>query len=476
MISGKKTTPLNILDKYKNILQQTDPIRSSGRVVEVSGKTIFSHGPECRLGELCSIETSTKTNAQRSAKRNETTTGTIKAEVIGFRDEHVILAPLENITGVYPGADVIASGDVPKVFLGEELLGRVIDGLGFPYDNHARLISEESRELYALPPNPVERPLIKEVLPVGIRAIDGLLTLGRGQRIGIFAGSGVGKSTLLGMAARYTTADINVIALIGERGREVGEFIKNDLGESGLKRSVVVVASSNESAMKRVHAANLATTIAEYFRDQGKNVLLMMDSITRLALAGREIGLSAGEPPTTKGFPPSVFSMLPQLLERAGNSAKGSITGMYTVLVEGDDMNEPISDALRGILDGHIVLSRKLASLGHYPSIDVLDSISRLTSAVAEKKHLQMIQRIKSLLAVYRENEEIVNIGGYVRGSNPELDIAIRAKKDIDMFLRQATEEHISFEQTVALIEKIYQSVTGSSVGRERKFSLGGRS
>lgn len=462
MIVGKLSPEINILEKYKDILLETDPIRSSGKVSEVIGKTIYSQGPECRLGELCTIEGGESD---------------ILAEVIGFREDFVILSPLDDITGVSPGSRVLSSGEVPKVYLGDELLGRVIDGLGYPYDGQSRFLSKEFRLLTAQPPNPVSRPLIKEIMSIGIRAVDGLLTLGKGQRIGIFAGSGVGKSTLLGMAARYTNADVNVIALIGERGREVGEFIKKDLGESGLKKSVVVVASANESAMKRVHAANLATTVAEYFRDQGKDVLLMMDSITRLALAQREIGLSAGEPPTTKGFPPSVFAMLPKLMERAGNSQHGSITGIYTVLVEGDDLNEPVSDTMRGILDGHIVLSRKLASRGQYPPIDVLESISRLTSAVVEKKYLAMIHKIKALMAVYRENEEIVSIGGYVRGSNPDLDIAIALKKDLDAFLKQDIEEKPSIEETFLQLEKIVEKMRGdgSRIERSSLLSQGGR-
>lgn len=451
MISQKILPNLHIFDKYKNIVEQTDPIRASGKVTEIRGKTIYSQGPECRLGELCHLE-------------GDITQGYILAEVIGFRDDSVILAPLGDIQGVAPGSRVLASGNVARVFLGSELLGRVIDGLGFPFDGGSRVISHESRPLQNMPPNPVERPLIQEVLPVGVRAIDGLLTLGRGQRIGIFAGSGVGKSTLLGMIARYASADVNVIALIGERGREVGEFLKNDLGEAGLKKSVVVVSSSNESAMKRVHAAQLATTIAEYFRDQGKDVLLMMDSVTRLALAQREVGLSAGEPPTTKGYPPSVFSLLPQLLERAGNSPRGSITGVYSVLVEGDDMNEPISDTLRGILDGHIVLSRRLSARGHYPSIDVLESISRLAPAVTDDEQKKITSQLKSLMAVYRENEDIVNIGGYVRGSNPELDTALAVKKKIDAFLQQQTNEHSSFAETLSMLKQILP--TQSEQGR----------
>ncbi|RME91294.1 MAG: FliI/YscN family ATPase [Candidatus Hydrogenedentota bacterium] len=444
MINKKIVPPIGLLDKYKVILHNTEPVRSLGEVIEVTGSIVVSKGPDVSLGELCHIE----------KIENE---AYILAEVVGFRENDVLLSPLESITGIYPGCRVLSTGSEPTIQLAPELLGRIVDGLGRPLDKKARVNSTEVRSFENKPPNPMQRPIIESPLVTGIRAIDGLLTIGKGQRIGIFSGSGVGKSTLLGMIARYSRADVNVIGLIGERGREVKEFIERELGEAGMKRSVLVVASSNESPMHRVRAAFLATTIAEYFRDLGKDVLLMMDSITRLAMAQREVGLAAGEPATTKGYPPSVFSMLPSLLERAGTSETGSITGIYTVLVEADDLNDPIGDATRGILDGHIVLSRKLASAGHYPSIDVPESISRSMPYIIEESHLQLAQQVKQLLAEYKENEEIIQLGAYVQGANPVLDLAVKLKPKLDAFLKQDIKEFSNFENTLSQLRNILQ-------------------
>jgi flagellum-specific ATP synthase len=345
---------------------------------------------------------------------------------------------------------VVASGHALQVDVSEALLGRILDGLGNPIDELPKPIPDKKYPANNDPPNPLFRDRITEPMPLGIKAIDTLITCGQGQRVGIFAGSGVGKSTLLGMIAKYTKADVNVIALVGERGREVREFIENDLGEEGLKRSVVVVATSDKPALVRVKAALIATSIAEYFRDHGKNVILMMDSVTRFSMAQREIGLAIGEPPVTRGYTPSVFAILPRLLERAGNSAVGSITGLYTVLVDGDDFNEPISDAVRGILDGHIMLSRKLASLGHYPAIDVLDSISRVMPNIVDEEHLLAAMRFKEILATYRNSEDLINIGAYAKGTNPHIDLAISKIDPFNEFLKQRTHESSSYDQSLA--------------------------
>jgi flagellum-specific ATP synthase len=443
MIAKKIIPPIRLLDKYQVIINKTETVRSLGNVIEVAGNIIYSTGPDAKLGEICHIE------------RVEDESY-IMAEVIGFKNNVIILSPLENITGIYSGCRVLSTGNPLRVSLGDQLLSRVIDGMGNSLDDKGKLISDEIRTLYSRPPNPLERPIINEVMPVGIKTIDSLLTLGRGQRIGIFSGSGVGKSTLLGMIARYAQADVNVIAMIGERGREVSEFIKNDLGEIGLKKSVLVVASSNESAMHRVRAAYMATTIAEYFRDKGKDVLLLMDTVTRLAMAQREIGLSAGEPATTRGYPPSVFAMLPELMERAGTSAKGTITGIYTVLAEADDMNDPIVDTTRGILDGHIVLSRKLANRSHYPAIDVVSSISRSMNSIIPKEHIRLAASIKEMMSEYNDNEEIINLGAYVKGANPVLDRALLVKNDLNAFLRQEVENFQTFENSLDQLKEVY--------------------
>jgi flagellum-specific ATP synthase len=363
--------------------------------------------------------------------------------------------PIGEMQGIGPGCNVISSHKSLKVPVGPLLLGRILDGLGHPVDELGPLLSNAEYPLHATPPPPLTRPRITQKLAVGVRAIDGLMTLGLGQRIGIMAGSGVGKSTLLGMIARNTDADINVIALIGERGREVREFIERDLGEEGLKRSVVVVATSDQPALLRIKGAMVATAIAEYFRDQGKNVMLMMDSVTRFAMAQREVGLTIGEPPATRGYTPSVFSMLPKLLERSGTGQYGSITGIYTVLVDGDDMNEPIADCVRSVLDGHIVLSRDLASQNHYPAIDVLQSVSRLMFELADKEHWLAAQKVRSLLSTYREAEDLINIGAYSAGSNPAIDEAIKMSAGINAFLRQSVYEKNSLYDTIDSLKTI---------------------
>jgi flagellum-specific ATP synthase len=379
----------------------------------------------------------------------------VMAEVVGFRDSRLILMPVDNVDGVGAGCVVENTGHPLSVFVGDDILGHTLDGIGRPTDG-MKLTSGKEYPIDAQPPDPMARRIISEVLPLGVKAVDGLITLGKGQRIGVFAGSGVGKSTLLGMFARNTKADINVIALIGERGREVREFIERDLGPEGMARSVVVVATSDKPALIRNKAAKTATAIAEYFRDQGKDVLLMMDSLTRFSMAQREIGLASGEPPVTRGYPPSVYSEMPKLLERAGTSEKGSITGLYTVLVDGDDMNEPIADTARGILDGHIVLDRKLGQKNHYPAIDILQSISRVMSSIATKEHKQLAGTLKNVLATYNEAEDLINIGAYKNGSNPDIDYAIKKIKDVNAFLCQDTDEKFSFDEEIKLLEQVF--------------------
>jgi flagellum-specific ATP synthase len=427
---------MTILDlaKYRQALESIDPVRVNGKVTQVVGLTIESQGPEVKLGEICQI----------FPQNGEP----IIAEVVGFRDNKVLLMPLGELTSIGPGSDVVATGSSLSVKVGPEILGKVLDGLGRPLRGSIPpgLASYPTNNA---PPNPLLRPRIAEPLSVGVRAIDGLLTIGKGQRVGIFAGSGVGKSTLLGMIARNTTADINVIALIGERGREVMEFIERDLGEEGLKRSVVVVATSDQPAMIRIKGAMIATSIAEYFRDRGLNVMLMMDSVTRFAMAQREIGLAIGEPPATRGYTPSVFALLPKLLERAGTADKGSITAFYTVLVDSDDMNDPIADAVRGILDGHIVLDRKIAQKGHFPAIDVLASVSRVMNEICTERHLEAARQVKRHLATFREAEDLINIGAYKPGTNREIDAAIRYKDIIRDFTAQGTHEPSDLNTTI---------------------------
>ena len=429
------------INKYLN-LGNKNHIKTYGKVVKVVGLTVESTGPDAKVNDTCRIHLS-------GAGR------TVLAEVVGFHEDRLQLMPYEDISGVQIGDLVegeIGSFQIP---VGEELLGHVLDGLGQPMQGTLPPLSHFC-DAEAMPPNPMQRVLIDEVLPLGVKAVDAIMSLGKGQRIGIFAGSGVGKSTLLGMFARNTKADINVIALIGERGREVKEFLERDLGEEGLRRSVIVCATSDQPALVRKKAAKTATAIAEYFRDQGKDVLLMMDSMTRFSMAQREIGLASGEPPVSRGYPPSVYAEMPKLLERAGKTAKGSITGIYTVLVDGDDMNEPIADTARGILDGHIVLSRKMAHKNHYPAIDVLQSISRVMSSIATKEHKEYANRLKNVLATYAEAEDLINIGAYKAGSNKEIDYAISKIGAVNSFLQQQVEEKFTFEEAVALLKGIF--------------------
>ena len=429
-------------EKY-NVLMDKSYTSQLGKVAKVVGLTIESIGPSAKLNDLCLI---------RSNNRTEP----VKAEVVGFRDDRVLLMPYDDVEGVGLGSWVENTGAPLQVAVGEELLGCTLNGVGEPMTELELSENCPRYSVEATPPDPLTREMIADVLPLGVKAVDGLITVGKGQRIGIFAGSGVGKSTLMGMFARNTKADINVIALIGERGREVREFIERDLGEEGMKRSVVVVATSDKPALIRNKAAKTATAVAEYFRDQGKDVLLMMDSLTRFSMAQREIGLASGEPPVTRGYPPSVYSEMPKLLERAGMSAKGSITGLYTVLVDGDDFNEPITDTARSILDGHIMLSRKLGHKNHYPAIDVLQSISRCMSQIVDKKHKQMAGRMKNVMATYNEAEDLINIGAYKSGSNRNIDYAIYKIDAVNKFLMQQTDEKFDFEDEVTQLSDIF--------------------
>ncbi|MDD3051494.1 MAG: flagellar protein export ATPase FliI [Candidatus Cloacimonetes bacterium] len=429
------------LAKYRQLLANINPIRQNGTVSQIIGLIVESTGPSASIGDICYIHSS---DGQKHV-----------TEVVGFRKDKTLLMPLKELYGIAPGNQVSTFREPFSVGVANELKGRILDGLGNPIDEKGELKLKEKRSVYATPPNPLTRMRINEPLQIGIKAIDGLLTCGKGQRTGIFAGSGVGKSVLLGMIARNTKADVNVIALIGERGREVRDFIENDLGEEGLSRSVVVVATSDQAALSRIKGALVATTIAEFFRDQGLNVLLMMDSVTRFAMALREVGLAVGEPPTTKGYTPSVFATLPKLLERAGTAKHGTITGLYTVLVEGDDMDEPIADAARSILDGHIVLSRKLASRSHYPAIDVLTSISRVMNSVISEEHKKMSRRAIEILATYKEAEDLINIGAYSSGSNPKIDYAVSKINNLNSFLKQDVTESALFENTLAKLDTI---------------------
>jgi flagellum-specific ATP synthase len=432
------------LDKYRVCLETLHPIQVQGKVTQVVGLVVEAAGPACRLGAVCDIFT-------REGGRP------LAAEALGFRERRVLLMPLEDIRGIGPGCRVVARQQRATVRVGPDLLGRVIDGLGVPMDGKGPVAASAEYPLYAPAVNPMRRRRIHEPLDLGIRAVNGLLTVGCGQRIGVFAGSGVGKSVLLGMIARTTAADVNVIALIGERGREVNDFLEKDLGPEGLRRSVVVVATSDRLPLIRTRGAFLATTIAEYFRDQGCRVNLMMDSVTRFAMAQREIGLAVGEPPTTKGYTPSTFTLLPKLLERAGTgNGPGSITGLYTVLVEGDDTNEPIADAARSILDGHIVLTRDLAMQNHYPAIDVLGSISRLMDDIVDPAQRQLARRLKETLATFRKAEDLINIGAYVAGSNPKIDTAIKMIDRINAYLKQDIDETVSFAESVAQLNALF--------------------
>lgn len=424
------------MKKYLDKIEHLDLVKVNGRVTQVIGLVIESIGPSASLGEVCAIKS-----------RNDEVI--CLAEVVGFKNNRVLSMALGDINRISPGSEIVAMGKTFSIPVGRKLLGRVIDGLGHPIDGKGWIEADEMRSIYNQPPAPLERSRITQPIATGIRAIDSLLTCGKGQRIGIFAGSGVGKSTLMGMIARHSNADVNVIALIGERGREVRDFIEKELGDSGLSKSVVVVATSDKPALIRVKSALVATAIAEYFRDQGFDVMFMMDSLTRVAMAQREVGLAIGEPPTTKGYTPSVFALLPKLVERAGTSSKGSITALYTVLVEGDDFNEPIADFSRSILDGHIVLSRKLANMGHYPAIEPLESISRLMPDIVSSEHKKSAEKIIDILATYREAEDLINIGAYVRGSNPKIDKALQMIEKIREFLRQDMKEKAEFEDSV---------------------------
>lgn len=424
------------LEKYKKLIDEKDTLKYSGKVNKVIGLTIEAIGPPVNIGEVCHV----------FSARNQKP---IKAEVVGFRNNIVLLMPLGDMEGIGPGSNVISTGDTLKVPVGEGMLGRVLNGLGVPIDGLGPLRYNTLFPVINPPPNPLERKRITEILELGIKSLDGLLTCGKGQRIGIFSGSGVGKSILLGMISRNTSADINVIGLIGERGREVREFLENALGREGLKRSVVVVATSDQPALVRFKSAQLVTAIAEYFRALGKDVLLMMDSLTRFALAQREVGLAIGEPPVTRGYTPSVFAALPQLLERTGTAAEGSITALYSVLVDGDDLNEPIADSARGILDGHIVLTRELANQNHFPAVDILQSISRVMPDIIQEEHLKCAQEIKNVVATYKEAEDLVNIGAYNRGTSAEIDYALDRISDIDDFLKQGIYEKVSLDSTI---------------------------
>ncbi len=429
-------------EKFLDIVNKANLIQMDGRVVQVIGLVIESTGPKVGIGEICQIRSSRVENP-------------VMAEVVGFKENRVLLMAIGDMSKISPGSPVIATGKSFSIRVGNYLLGKVLNGFGVPINITKGSWIGKDLSINANPPSALKRKMITEPLSLGIRAIDGLLTIGKGQRIGIFSGSGVGKSTLLGCIARNTQADINVIALIGERGREVREFIEKDLGEEGLKKSVVVSVTSDEPALIRIKGAYIATTIAEYFRNQGYDVNLMVDSITRFCMAKREIGLSIGEPPTTKGYPPSVFAELPKLLERAGMGEKGSITGLYTVLVEGDDMSEPVADSVRSILDGHIVLTRDLANINHYPAIDILQSVSRLMNSVITEEHKKVAAEAKNILALYKKSSDLIEVGAYVDGTNPKLDHAIQYIDKINDFLMQDSMEKDSLAQTIKKLEAI---------------------
>ncbi len=424
------------LSDLRRILSVSDLYTYEGKISKIVGMTVEATGIECKIGDVCTIQSTEEEEG-------------VLSEVVGFRENKVLLMPYKDVSGIGYGSTVKSAGEPLMVKVGAGLMGRTVDALGNPIDGGPPIIAEDEYPINGIPSNPMDRPAIEEPIEFGVKAIDGMLTIGKGQRMGIFAGSGVGKSTLMGMIARNVKADINVIALVGERGREVGEFISQSLGPEGLKRSVLVVATSDQPAMMRSKCALTATAIAEYFRDQGKDVLLMMDSLTRFAMAQREIGLSVGEPPVARGYTPSIYTALPKLLERSGNFEKGSITGIYTVLVEGDDANEPISDTVRGIIDGHIMLSRKLAMKNHYPAIDVLASVSRLMNIIADKEHIKAANRVRNVMAVYRDNQDLISIGAYKNGTNPDLDFAISNIDDINDYLKQATDEKVVFEDAV---------------------------
>ena len=426
------------LKEYAGLLQESNPMLVKGKIVKAVGLVLEAKHPDLSIGKICRIK-----------GKNGVSSEGITAEVIGFKDDRAILMPYGDIGGISLESEVILLEEEEKFPAGEELLGRVVDPFGNPLDDKGKIQCGGYAKIVNEPPSPLSRKRINEVMDVGVRAVNSFLTIGKGQRIGIFAGSGVGKSTLLGMFTKYSKSDVNIIALIGERGREVKEFIEKSLGEEGLKKSVVIVATSDKSPLVRMRGAFAATALAEYFRDKGLDVLFLMDSITRFAMASREIGLSAGEPPTVRGYTPSVFSILPKLLERAANSDKGSITGIYTVLVEGDDMNEPISDTVRSILDGHIVLSRKTAEKGIFPAIDVLNSLSRVMPDIVSKEHLLAAREVLKVVSEYRVNEDLINIGAYSKGSSEAIDFAIDHISKIENFIKQTHDEKYSFEESI---------------------------
>ena len=430
--------------KYRTALENSDPLEHAGRVTKIVGLAVEASGPSSKIGDICELYT---LDGERS----------MRAEIVGFRDGQTLLMPFGSVEGIGLGSYVVYTGSSLRVPVGKDLAGRILDALGHPFDDLPAPKIEAWYPADNSPPNPLSRERISEILPLGVKAVDGMLTVGRGQRLGIFSGSGVGKSTLLGMIARYAVADINVIVLVGERGREVRDFVERDLGEEGLRKSVLVIATSDQPALLRLKCAMTGTAIAEYFRDCGFKVLLLMDSLTRFAMAQREIGMAAGEPPVSRGFPPSVYSLLPKLLERSGMSDKGSITGLYTVLVEGDDLNEPISDTVRGILDGHIVLSRSIANSNHYPPIDVLASVSRVMPDIIRPEHLEAFGTMKNMIAVYREAEDLINIGAYKKGANPEIDRAVMFHSAVQSFLRQGMNESYTFDQTMELMKGIVE-------------------
>jgi flagellum-specific ATP synthase len=433
-------TPVS-LDRYRADLGRMDPLRWRGVVTDVTGLVIESQGPASAIGGFCEIQTA-------RGRR-------VRTQVAGFRNGRILSIPLEEIDGLEPGDAIYARAEDARIDVGPDLLGRVLDGFGRPIDGGPPLENVAKYDLFGAPPGPLEREHITTPLVTGIRAIDSLLPCGMGQRIGLFGGSGVGKSTLLAAMSRQNSADVSVVALIGERNREVRHFLENELGPEGRARTVVVAATSDRPAPLRVRACFVALTIAEYFRDQGKNVLLVADSITRLAMAQREIGLAAGEPPSQKGYTPSVFAILPKMFERAGNFRQGSITGFFTVLVEGDDLNEPVADAVRGLLDGHVVLSRRLGAAGHYPAIDVLNSVSRVASQVAPPEHLKAAGKLREALACYHHSEDLLQLGAYISGSNTKLDASIRARERILQFLRQDSHETSTLADTLSSLTEI---------------------
>ncbi len=442
-------------DSYAERIAQCSPVQQFGRVTQVIGLVIESAGPSVSIGRVCTIE-------------NRDTESSIKAEVVGFRDDRILLMPLGPISGITPGAIVTSASQQLRVPVGKELIGRVVGGLGQPIDGKGAIQSTTSRPVHNEPVAALSRTRISEPLRTGIKVIDMTATAGRGQRLGVFSGSGVGKSVTMGMMARNASSDVNVVALVGERGREVREFIERDLGPEGMKNSVVVAVTSDQPALIRIKGALVATTIAEYFRDQGMNVMLLMDSLTRIAMAQREIGIAVGEPPTTKGYTPSVFALLPRLLERAGQAEHGSITGFYSVLVEGDDFNEPISDAVRSILDGHVTLSRRLAARNQYPAVDILDSISRLMKDVSTPEEIELAAEVRELYATYREAEDLINIGAYVKGSNPRIDRAVEKYDPLNRFFRQGITETIDHEVSVRELKQLLDKPDTAAEPNER--------